>query len=510
MLRRQVLLAGLSLPLAVSWGRLAQAADAAPPASAAAFDAATVPAMAREAAAHAYVAPDTTLPPWLGEMGYDAYRDFRFRPAAALWREDGLPFQAQFFHRGFLFKPRVGIHVVDGGRARPLHYAPGMFDFGARARPPDAPGLGFAGFRLHAAFQRPDYFDEVCAFLGASYFRAVARGQAYGLSARGLALGSGDPGPEEFPIFREFWLERPAPGSDAMVVHALLDSPSAAAAFRFEITPGDDTVFDVDMRLFPRVALANAGIAPLTSMFEFDAGDRVGIDDFRPAVHDSDGLAMRNGAGEQVWRPLRNPGRVEHSGFQDAGPKGYGLVQRKRDFDAYMDLEAAYERRPSAWVEPLEDWGRGEVHLVEIPTADEYHDNIVAFWRPQAPLAAGRERRFRYRLHWCDDHPWGPGLARVAATRSGAADDGRSRLFVLDVHGGRLDALAPEAGPRVQASASAGVLRNAVTYRNPHDGSWRISFELEPGDADAIELRARLEDERGPLSETWLSRWTRT
>lgn len=473
----------------------------------AAFTASTVATRARALASRAYQPPHAALPPWLAKIGYDQYRDYRYRPERALWRKEGLPFQAQFFHRGFLFKDRVDIHVVADGRATPLPYSRDLFTYGP-AQVPDDHTLGFAGFRLHAPINRPDHFDEVCAFLGASYFRAVARGQHYGLSARGLALGSGDPGPEEFPVFRAFWLERPARDAKAMVVHALLDSPSAAAAFLIAIAPGTETVFDITMRLYPRVELTRAGIAPLTSMFEFDAGDRIGVDDFRSAVHDSDGLALLDGAGEQAWRPLRNHATLQHSGFQDRDPRGYGLMQRKRAFVDYADIEAAYERRPSAWVEPVGDWGEGEVHLVEIPTADEYHDNIVAFWRPRAPLAAGREHRWRYRLHWCVDHAWRPELARVASTRSGAASRADTRLFVVDLAGGRLSKLPADAKPRLQAHASRGELRNAVAYRNPQSGGWVMSFELTPGSAPAVELRARLEDDAGPLSETWLYRWT--
>ena len=509
MQRRDLLAAALALPLATAWGRLAAAATA-PGARAAAFGPDTVADTARQLAAVAYAPVDPALPAWLTDIGYDAYRDYRYRPEAALWRGDGLPFQAQFFHRGFLFKDRVDIHVVDGGRSTPVDYARAMFDY-ADAQVPDDPALGFAGFRLHAALNRPDYLDEVCSFLGASYFRALGRGQAYGLSARGLALGTGEPAPEEFPRFRAFWLERPAPGAAAIVVHALLDGPSAAAAFRFAITPGEETVFDVDLRLYPRVDLVHAGIAPLTSMFAFDAADRLGVDDFRPAVHDSDGLALWNGRGEQAWRPLRNPRTLDHSGFQDDGPRGFGLMQRKRVFADFQDPEAGYDRRPSAWVAPVGDWGRGEVHLVEIPTADEYHDNIVAFWRPAAPLAAGREHRFRYRLHWCRDHGWHPSLARVVATRTGRAADATRRLFVVDLAGGRLAALAADAAPRVQAAASSGRIDNAVAYRLPdgdgRDGTWRMSFEWTPGDADAVEFRAVLEDAAGALGETWLARW---
>jgi glucans biosynthesis protein len=499
--RRQFILAGAAVPLSLAFDRLHAAMG-----PETVFDDETVPRLARALAGRAYAPADRNLPKWLADIGYDQYRDLRFRAGAALWRNDGLPFQAQFFHRGFLFKERIDIHVVENGRATPVAYRPDMFDHGKLAVSKD-PALGFAGFRLHAHVNNAQVFDELCVFLGASYFRAVARGLAYGLSARGLALGSGDPGPEEFPLFKAFWLEKPAPGADRVVVHALLDSPSVAGAYRFVVIPaGAETAIETDARLYPRIELRNAGVAALTSMFEFDAGDRVGVDDFRPAVHDSDGLAILNGAGEQVWRPLNNPKGIEHSGFQDDNPRGFGLMQRARGFSDYQDAEANYEKRPSAWVEPLGDWGAGEVHLVELPTADEYHDNIVAFWRPREPLAAAREHRWRYRLHWCADHAWLPDLARVAATRAG--DQHGARLYVIDLDGGRLDAMAANALPKVDAAASAGELRNPVVYRVEQAGVWRMSFEFAPGDAKVAELRARAVDAQGqPLSETWLSRW---
>ncbi len=514
--RREFLLAGLALPVAAALPRSAMAAA---PARGTPFDEGTVPALARGLAAGVYAPPARDLPPALEGIGYDRYRDYRFRAERALWHGQGRGFEAMFFHRGYIFSERVDIHVVDGGLSRPFAYAPSLFHFEHGAPlPPEGGDLGFAGFRLHATGQADDGLDEVASFLGASYFRAVARGLGYGLSARGLALGSGDPGPEEFPVFRAFWLETPpacgsgrdctARGAKAVVVHALLDSPAVAGAFRFVIVPGDDTVFDVDARLYPRVDLATAGIAPLTSMYEFDGHDRACVDDPRPAVHDSDGLLLLTGAGEQAWRPLRNPHGVEHSGFQDRDPKGFGLMQRKRRFEDYQDTEAGYEKRPGCRVEPLDPWGEGEVHLVEIPTANEFADNIVAFWRPRAPLRAGREHRWRYRLHWTSADGGSPSLARVVATRSGALDRAEGRQYLVDFAGGALPAGDAGGGVRVRATASAGALRNAVAYRNPQAGSWRVGFELEPGAAQAVEMRLWLEGDTGRLSETWLSRWT--
>ncbi len=513
--RREVLLAGLSWPL---WSLLgsAQAQARAPAGPATAFDAETVATLARELAARPFQPQSLKLPASLEKIGYDQYRGIRFNPAQALWRNTGLPFQAQFFHRGFFFRDRVDMYEVADGRATPIVYRPSQFTFQGTTAPKED-DLGYAGFRLHAPFNRPDYFDEVAAFLGASYFRAVAKGQAYGLSARGLALGTGAPA-EEFPVFRKFWLERPASGAQQVTVHALMDGPSVAGAYRFTITPGVETVFDVSARLFPRVDLDRAGIAPLTSMFHFDSNDRVGIDDYRPAVHDSDGLGMVNGRGEQIFRPLQNPSTIQESGFEDINPRGFGLMQRKRAFSDYADSEAHYEKRPSLWIEPVGDWGEGAVHLFELPTADEFHDNIVAFWRPKQPLAAGREHRFDYRMHWVDQHSWKPELATVARTRIGGIGiagggtggrDERGRLVVIDFAGGRLEGLGDGAKVRADVSAARGKVANVIAHPNPGAGGWRLTFELQPGDERSIELRAVLGDARGPLTETWLYRWTR-
>jgi len=518
MQRRDLILAGLSWPLL---SPLAAALLAASPRAGAAstgmaFDDESVPAMAKALAASPFRAPDARLTPSLQKLGYDQYRALRFDPARALWRKAGLPFQAQFFHRGFLFQQRVDMHVVEAGRATPLVYTPDMFTFGA-ATPPTEKDLGFAGFRLHTPLNNDAYYDEISAFLGASYFRGVGKGHIYGLSARGLALDTASATGEEFPVFKSFWLERPAPGAAHAVVHALLDSPSVAGAFRFTITPGVDTVMQVSMRLYPRKDLDQAGIAPLTSMYEFGANDRVGVDDFRPAVHDSEGLAMLSGSGQQIWRPLHNPSTLQESAFEDENPGGFGLMQRKRSFADFADSEAHYERRPSAWVEPIGDWGKGAVQLIEIPTADEYHDNIVAFWRPAVALAAGREHRFDYRLHWCDQHVWKPALAKVEATRIGAADAAEKahtaaavarRLVIIDFAGDVLRGQGEDAGIVPDVWASAGEVRNLVAHPLPATGGWRIGFELDPQHARAVELHARLLRDGTAVSETWLYRWT--
>lgn len=500
-MQRRSLIAG-SLAAAVT-ARPGRAAEA-PPSP---FDAGTVRRLARERAAKPYKAPDAKLPDGLANLDYDAYRTIRFDPAQALWRGAGLPFEAQFFHRGWLYKERVDIFEVAEGLAKPVPYRPEMFTFGAHLQPPQA-DLGFAGFRLHAPINRPDYYDEVCVFLGASYFRAVARKEGYGVSARGLSLKTGDPAGEEFPAFRAFWLERPQKGTNSIVVNALLDSQSCAGAMRFTIRPGDDTTMDLEMALFPRQDLTQVGIGTGTSMFHFDASDRIGIDDYRRAVHDSDGLMMLTGRGEELWRPLANPRKLQVSSFADTSPRGFGLIQRKRQFRDYEDLEAHYERRPSLWVEPIGDWGEGQVQLLEIPTKDEVHDNIVAFWRPKQILQAKTEVNYTCRLHWSDLPPLHGPLARFVATRSGAGNTPGSRLFVLDAAGDTLKSLAADARPLAAVSADKGKIINTVAQAAPEVGGWRLSFELLPDQADLVELRARLLNGDAPLTETWLYRWT--
>ena len=508
MQRRTLLLAGTSLVLCASAPVSARAAAAAKnPQQPVTFDAGVLRRMAQELAQKSFEAPDGKLPEPLAHLTYDQYRDFRFDPQRALWRDQGLLFTLQLFHRGFLYTNRVDLYEVVDGVAQPIRYSPDLFTFGANPRPPDD-DLGFAGFRIHTPLNRPDYFDEVAAFLGASYFRAVGKGQGYGLSARGLAIGTAQPSGEEFPVFRTFWIERPHPGVDSIVVNALLDSQSAAGAFRFTIRPGETTTFDVEATLYPRTDIAEAGIAPLTSMFYFDSNNRFEIDDYRPAVHDSDGLLIWTGHGEQFWRPLNNPHDLQLSTFSDVNPRGFGLMQRKRSFAAYDDLEAHYERRPSLWIEPIGDWGEGAIRLIEIPTGEEIHDNIVAFWRPSQPLKAKGEYRFTYRLHWTAAKPAGAGIAQIMDTRSGAFGKEKNRIFVLEAAGDKLKQLPADAKPQLEVSADHGKLVNQVITPNPETGGWRISFELAPEGAKVVELRARIKLDDAPLTETWTYRWT--
>ncbi|MFP2934582.1 glucan biosynthesis protein, partial [Pyxidicoccus sp. 3LG] len=345
-----------------------------PPASARAFTASTVVERARALAARPYQEPRPSLPEAYTHLSYDAYRDIRYRDAKALWRQDGLPFQAQFFHPGFLYPAPVAVNVVEAGRSEPMRFSPELYTYGELVKAgPLAKAEGFAGLKLTHPLNRAGHFDEVVSFLGASYFRALGKGNVYGLSARGVAIDTALPRPEEFPSFRELWLERPAPGADRVVVHALMDGPSVTGAYRFTVIPGARTVMEVEATLFARKAVEQLGIAPLTSMYLFGENDRGTYDDFRPEVHDSDGLFVWTGDGEQLWRPLQNPSRLSVSSFRAQSPRAFGLLQRDTAFSSYEDLEARYELRPSAWVEPVGDWGPGAVRLVEIPTPQEVH-----------------------------------------------------------------------------------------------------------------------------------------
>ncbi len=475
-------------------------------ASARPFTAATVVERARALAARAYQEPRQALPDAYARLSYDAYRDIRYRNDKAWWRDAGLPFQAQFFHPGFLYPTPVPVSVVEGGKAEPVRFSPDLYTHGALVpAPPLERADGFAGLRLTHPLNRPGHFDEVVSFLGASYFRALGRGNVYGLSARGVAIDTALPRPEEFPAFRELWLERPAPGADRVVVHALLDGPSVTGAYRFTLIPGTRTVMEVEATLFARKAVEQLGLAPLTSMYLFGENDRGTSDDFRPEVHDSDGLLVWTHDGEQLWRPLQNPAQLSVSSFRAKGPRAFGLLQRDTAFSSYEDLEARYELRPSAWVEPVGDWGPGSVRLVEIPTPQEVHDNIVAFWVPDAPLTPGVPLRFAYRLHWGAESPWPATASVVTSSRIAAGDAPGARRFVLDFS---RSAAAGDGPVEAVVTASRGQVLHSTVRRHEPSGGWRATFELLPDGGTPIELRAYLKRGAETLTETWSYLWT--
>ncbi len=476
------------------------------PAAAFGFD--DVAAQAQTQAQQPYRAGGPPAPADLCGLTYDQYRDIRFRPDRALWRAEGLPFEVMFFHLGKFQTEPVRIDEVTGGDVRHLRYECGDFDFGHNTLKPESWGdLGFAGFRAHYALNDPAYKDELVVFLGGSYFRALAKGLRYGLSARGLAVDTVGGAGEEFPRFVEFWLVRPAANESTLTVYALLDSPRVAGAYRFDIHPGDETVMDVRARLYLRAPVATLGLAPLTSMFFFGE-NQPHRTDFRPEVHDSDGLSVATGDGEWLWRPLLDPERTFTTSFAMRALRGFGLLQRDRSFASYEDSEARYELRPSAWVEPVGAWGPGRVELVQLHTPDETNDNIVAYWVPDQLPAAGQPLDVVYRLHWQGSQMQRPPGAQVVQTRAGRgytalADD--ERQFVVDFAGPSLAALSSDAPVQaVVTAASNGAIVESNAYRVEATGTWRMIVRVKQLDPkQPTELRGFLQ--RGPdvLTETW-------
>ena len=509
-------LATLRSDLALSRGQLRAAERPAAPASESAI-AALVRKRAQELSLRDFEPPRETLAASLAAMGYDEYRDLRFRPERAIWRGEELGFELQLFPSAYIYRTPVEIFLVENDSIRLLNADRALFDFGPQnGKVPLQAPLSFSGFRIHAPLNRAGYYDELLAFQGASYFRGLGRNHSYGLSARALALNTDGSEPEEFPLFRSFWIERPK-HQNSITVHGLLDSQSITGAYTFVIAPGAQTAMQVDAHLFPRRDLSKVGFAPLTSMFLKDTHDSDGPMDFRPAIHDSDGFAAWNGRDEHLWRPLVSPPEVQTSCLQDSSPKGFGLIQRDRRFDGYQDLEARYQDRPSAWVEPQGNWGNGCVQLVEIPTQAEYFDNIVAFWRPDVPLRASQEYSLNYRLTWCDDVPAWNGY-RVGKTRIGVGSRPETVRFVVDFLDWRSSKLEQVASvgitdvplrpvPEAVISSSEGVIGNPLVQRNPDIGGVRATFEFDPQGRKESELRLSLVADGEPASEVWLFRW---
>lgn len=464
--------------------------------------------LAEKLATKPFAKPAIEVPEPFNKLTYDQYRDIRFRVEQALWRNEKLDFEIQMFPLGFLYDVPVEMFAVEAGKARPLKADGRLFALGPLiAKGPETAPFAFSGFRIHGPINRSDYYDEYAVFQGATYFRSVGRGQHYGMSARGLAINTARPGGEEFPIFRSFWIEKPQAGAQGIVVHALLDSPSTTGAYKFLIQPGPATVMDVEAILFPRQQIAHVGIAPLTSMFLHGAAHRRITGDFRPEVHDSEGLALLNGKGERLWRPLTNPKKLQTSAFVDKDPKGFGLSQRDRSFKSFQDLEAKYGARPTVWVEPKGGWGEGYVELIEIPADEEIHDNIVAYWKPAKPLEPGTAHTFAYRMHWGDAVPVAWSGARVQKTFVGTSRKPGVQLFVVDFDGPAVKE-AREL-PIAELSASAGSVANVVVQRNPEIGGLRVTFELNTGGVELIELRLGLKSGEQLVSESWIYRWTK-
>jgi glucans biosynthesis protein len=464
------------------------------------------------------------VPAELATMEYDNYRDIRFKPESTLWRTDKLPYEANFFHVG-RHGDSVRVNEITPEGIKPVPYDPAKFNFGKNQLSPKSWGdLGYGGVRAFSNLNSLTYKDELVVFSGASYFRALGAGQLYGLSARGLAVDTAGPAKEEFPRFTDFWLEKPAKEGGPLTIYALLDSDRMTGAYRFDVKPGEQTITEVHARIFMRATdkpVTTLGLAPLTSMFFFGENQpRPG--DFRPKVHDSDGLMMATddgkGGGEWLWRPLQNPASPLVTSFSMKSLKGFGLMQRDRAFKSYEDTEARYELRPSAWVTPLNDFGPGRIELLQFATPDETHDNVAAYWVPEKMPAPGQSLDLAYQIAWQGKNQQLPPNGWVTQSRRGTgysklgADAlGQQIQFVIDFAGPALDALPEDAKVEAITTASANArVVESLAYRNPATGAWRMTLRVErikpanPAEpAQAIELRAFLQHKQQTLSETW-------
>jgi glucans biosynthesis protein len=455
------------------------------------------------------------IPDFLLKLDYDQWREIRFKPEKALWKDEKLPFQVQLFHLGFLFNRKVTINVVGPDGVTEVPFSPDLFHYGFNNFKGKVPAhLGFAGFRLHYQLNRRGHYDEFAVFLGASYFRLIGAKDEYGLSARGLAIDTALESGEEFPYFREFWLMRPQPEARSISVYALLDSPSATGAYELRIKPGKATLTNITATLFLRKDVKKLGMAPLTSMFFYGENTNIRpVDNFRPEVHDSDGLLIDTGTGEWVWRPLLNPKKLLVTSFQMSKLRGFGLLQRDRNFGHYQDLESHYEMRPSAWVTPKAGWSKGRVELVEIPESTERDDNIVAYWVPAVSPQAGKPVSFSYEIRWGSPEIAHSPSGRVVATRTAAGRERGTKLYLIDFEGKDLRALPADAKIKAEISVAGGELVEQDLQKNSVTGGWRLVFQVRrkegtlgrvlPGTNQSLEVRAFLRQGNKVLTETW-------
>jgi glucans biosynthesis protein len=469
----------------------------------------TIVAMAEDLATEAWRPQPQVQSRILRSLTYDQMRDIRFKEEHTLWRKRGLPFQVRFFHAGHIHPERINIFHVSKEGAGPVRFSPEFFDYGKNTIPPGDRAKGdYAGFRIHYPLNKPDVLDELCVFLGASYFRALGRNLQYGMSARGLAVNTSKD--EEFPAFTSFWLMEPNRGAGSMTLYALLDGKSVTGAYSMVIHPGETTRMDIKAVLFFRKAPDTLGLAPLTSMFWYGENTSNTFGNFRPEVHDSDGLLLETEDGEWIWRPLSWSPNQQDNTFAADSVRGFGLLQRDRDFEHYQDLEAHYHMRPSVWVEPGGNWGKGSVRLIQLPAQNEYMDNVVAFWTPETMPKRGARMELSYSLHWYGDRPDRPRLARCISTRVDFQEEAYYRMMVLDFSGGGIESIAADDPPAANVTyTEPGSLSQIIVQRNEYDKSWRASFVVSSSKkGEPIELTCRLERDGKPISETWTYTWT--
>ena len=479
-----------------------------------------VDARAQALASREYEPPPQILPAALATLTYEQYRAIQFRQEMSLWQDEHR-FTVQVLHPGFLYTEPVEIHLVQDTDVERLPFMQARYRYVGPAAPVAdqiAGDIGHAGFRVYYPRGGPDNREEVAVFLGASYFRLVGHQQVHGLSARGLAVDAGLDSGEEFPAFRTFWLIQPDPDATQLTFFALLDSPSVTGAYRFDLDPARHTTLTVNAHLYARHDVTKLGVAPMSSMFLYGPNRLPAFDDFRPQVHDSDGVLMHTARDEWIWRPLNNGPGLRITSLRDDTPQGFGLVQRERQFASYLDLQARYHQRPSYWVEVGEGaWGRGGLELLAIPTNSEFNDNIATYWVPDAPFNAGDMRQYQYRLRTFDSRLATQTLAHVVRTRIGwdalpnqyDPPPRSQRRFIVDFAGEVIPGLAsiPTSAVHAVLDSSTGQTTDPIVRRLPDGQSWRVSFVLSPAGDQPADMRLYLAEADHRVSETWNYVW---
>ena len=468
------------------------------------FAANTVLNMAIELAQKPFAPPEAPLPSVFSGLNFDQYASIRRVPSSAIWSNEKLGFSLEPLHRGFVYTTPVQINIVENGLAQRVIYESADFDFGKLQTPPNVGDLGFSGLRILGSSDQG--FQDVAIFQGASFYRSRALGQNFGVTARGLAIRTGDEPGEEFPLFRAFWVEKPSPALDNLIIHALLDSPSVTGAFRFTLRPLETTIIDTEMTLISRVAVDKLGFGAMAAAYLFSPLDHRRTDDARSAVYETTGLQILSGSGEWLWRPVSNRETLQISAFSDVNPRGFGMLQRSRSFDAFLDDETHWELKPTLWIEPIGDWGEGDLRLLEIPAASENNSNIVAQWRPKAGMAIAKSLSIAYRQFWCWAPPSRPPLATCVSSRSGKI--GNRRRFAVEMAGDLFADPQKAAAATADIRSSPGKIVSVRLFPYKDRRSVRVVFDLDPGSETYSELRLTLNVDKQAVSETWLYRWT--
>jgi glucans biosynthesis protein len=542
--------------------------------------------MAKERVAAKYVAPPDVLPPQLKKLTPLQDAGIFSKETARLWRKKGLPFQVDFYPQlNTNPQPHIApeINYVDQKGSHRLPYSPTFFNFlnvsvnppqPLTFNPPLPSDLGYAGFYVRypdmGIGSNASSLDGFFSALGGCYFRVLAKEQVYGLSARGLAVNPGLFGkPEEFPLFTEWWLHQPAPTASELVLDALLEGPSITGAYEFHIRPGAVTSVDIHASLYFRQAVERLGIAPFSSMYLFAENAKNHFNDnVHPEIHDSDGVLMHNNADEWVWHPLQQQPFLQSYAFGDENPKGFGLLQRDRDFAHYQDLNAKYNVRPSVWVTPRGDWGKGDLSLVQLNSNDFNTDNVVLFWHPAKKIAAGDHLDISYTidfymndatrppLAYCKQtlinnpappppavvppgQPTAPAVVSTPKTNAPAATPpakptgsvppgphppappapsagkpnptGTTPVqFLVDFIGNGIESIAANQPPDLDLTYDppGTYLREESVEKNGYDNSWRVTFTIIPfKHFTPTNLRVRLVRDGKPITETWSYTW---